>query len=351
MAKLKAALTPEDVKKAGLVALKKQYNELADNYNKILNNDVLLCPVCNTWQDKITGFYMDKSNATGRFYECKRCLLKEVEQRKNDRDEPNETKESVQRVLQKMNRVYDNGFYEDCVKGARDEVNEKNRHSPFTTYITAISSLPNWQNKTWKDSDFGSDNSSKSDEKIKIIQKTIDVAKKRFGIDYNNEDLMFLEQEYQDWVTRYECNTKAQESIFELLSLKKLERNKASKNGQPTKDIDKTYQELLSTANITPRQNISNGFDNSMTFGQLIEKWEQEKPIPEPSEEFKDVDGIGHYIRVWFFGWLGKILGISNAYTEECEEEISKYRVEKPEEQENNMSSEIYDKMFGNTVE
>ena len=40
---------------------------------------------------------------------------------------------------------------------------------------------------------------------------------------YKEEDYIFLENEYQDWITRYECNTKAQESIFERLSFKKWE--------------------------------------------------------------------------------------------------------------------------------
>ena len=46
---------------------------------------------------------------------------------------------------------------------------------------------------------------------------------------------MFLENEYQDWITRYECNTKAQETIFERLAFKKWEINKATKAGQNTK--------------------------------------------------------------------------------------------------------------------
>lgn len=85
---------------------------------------------------------------------------------------------------------------------------------------------------------------------------------------------MFLENEYQDWITRYECNTKAQETIFERLAFKKWEINKATKAGQNTKDLDKTYTDLLASINILPRQNADNGLDSSLTFGQLIEQWE-----------------------------------------------------------------------------
>ena len=65
---------------------------------------------------------------------------------------------------------------------------------------------------------------------------------------------LITEEEYQEWVTRYECNTKAQEEIFQRLSLKKLEIHKASLQGDSTDKLDATYQQWLTTANITPKQ-------------------------------------------------------------------------------------------------
>ena len=41
-----------------------------------------------------------------------------VEQRKTDKDEPNETKESVRHVLRMLDLPYLNDVYENCVKGA-----------------------------------------------------------------------------------------------------------------------------------------------------------------------------------------------------------------------------------------
>ena len=35
-----------------------------------------------------------------------------------------------------------------------------------------------------------------------------------FGNGYTNEDYEFLQSQYDDWTTRYECNTKAQEELF-----------------------------------------------------------------------------------------------------------------------------------------
>ena len=39
---------------------------------------------------------------------------------------------------------------------------------------------------------------------------------------------------------------------------------------------------------------------------------------PEPDPEFKDCDGIGKYIRVWFKGALSHALGLEGGYSKRC---------------------------------
>lgn len=41
-----------------------------------------------------------------------------------------------------------------------------------------------------------------------------------------------------------------------------------------------------------------------------IKKVEDEEPIAEVDEEFKDVDGIANYIYKWFTGHLKKMIGL-----------------------------------------
>lgn len=162
---------------------------------------------------------------------------------------------------------------------------------------------------------------------------------------------MFLENEYQDWITRYECNTKAQETIFERLAFKKWEINKATKAGLSTKDLDKTYTELLSSINILPKQNSGNGLMDSLSFGQMIEQWEEHDPVFDPEPEFADCDGIGKYIRVWFKGHLARALGLDNGYSREYDEYIKQYTVTKPEYNEDGTSEDIYQTIFGSNGE
>ena len=347
MADLIQTKPPKEMMRLGVASLREAYKKLSDDYNRIVDRDVLLCPSCGNWLKADTGFYLDRNYATDRFPICKRCIMKMVEQRNSDKDEPNETKESVQRVLQMMNRVYDNNFYEECVKGALDGVKEKNRSSPFATYITAISSLPNWKGLTWKDSDFGDSLDSADQQEVKLNQKTLKNAKKRFGSGYTNEDYMLLENEYSDWVTRYECNTKAQEEVFENLSLIKLLKQKALLKGLPTKDLDKQQQDWLDTGKLKPKQNSLDAMSDAQVMGTLIQKWEETRPLPEIDPELQDVDKIGLYIDVFFRGHTSKMLGLKNAFSHIYEKVMNKYTVKNPQYDADEDSEYIFEKVFG----
>lgn len=304
--------------------------------------------MCGDFKKK-DAFYQDSKYAIGRYPICKECLLKMVEQRVKDRDEPNETKESVQRVLMMMDKVYDNDFYDSCIKGANDGVKERNRHSPFATYITAIMSLPQWQGKTWRDSDFGSsvETTELTEEEIQENEEMLKRARQRFGKDYNNADLLFLEREYEDWVTRNPCETKSQETLYERICFTKLKIIKYEREGKDTTSLDKNLQDLMSSNQIKPSQNNGNALTDAKTFGQLIEKWENERPVPEPSDEFKDVDKIGLLIDVFFKGHLAKMMGLKNAFSARYDQFMKKYTVNKPEYEDEEYSEELFDKMFG----
>ena len=112
MAVMMQSLTEKEVRSTSVSNVRKHYVKLAGFYDRMLDYDLLLCPQCGEWS-KNEAYYVDTSYAVGRYPICKKCLLKLVEQRKKDSDEPDETKESVQKVLRMMNKVYDDTFYSD----------------------------------------------------------------------------------------------------------------------------------------------------------------------------------------------------------------------------------------------
>jgi hypothetical protein len=222
-----------------------------------------------------------------------------------------------------MDRPYIDSWYENCVKNVNDRNAENgvfDEHpSAFGTYMRGLNSLPNFKNYvSWEDSEFG-DTTSVDEEieaNVKIVKSIVAEGRKRFGSGYSDEDLMFLQTEYNDWIARYECNTKAQEKVFKNLAMIELQKDRAIKKNQPTKDLDRAYQDWLDTGNLKPKQNSMDTFSEAQTLGTLIQKYEEERPLPEIDQELKDVDKIGKYIDVFFRGHLCKVLGIKNRFSQ-----------------------------------
>lgn len=182
---------------------------------------------------------------------------------------------------------------------------------------------------------------AKEDKDFKVAQKTI----KFFGLGYTQEQYLFLQNQYEDWRFRHQCETKAQEELFKNLCIAQLNINIAQQTGGKVSEAMKTFQDLLGSANLKPTQTNDNQLADTNTFGTLIKKYENELPIPEPDPAWKDVDGIVKYISIYFLGHLCKMMNIKNSYSRMYEEEMSKYRVEKPEYEGDDEA--LFDSVFG----
>lgn len=335
-----------EIKKLTLAGVKNAYNELAKDYNKLIEQEVVLCPKCNKFKAR-GNFYLNKDYDSEFFPICKDCLMKMSTDYDKKTNTYKDNKEKAKHTLMLMDRPFIEEVYDNAVADVTNAVNEKNRSTAWVQYITMINSLPNWRGLHFKDSEFVMGSEYDDEAEIKENKKTIKKAKKRFGFGYTNDEYMFLENEYQDWVTRYECNTKAQEEIFERLSQKKLEIRKATMNGQPTKDLDKTYQDLLNSGNILPKQVTLDTMADAQTLGTLIQKYEETRPLPEIDPELSDVDKIGLYIDAFFRGHASKMLGLKNRFSNIYEKVISKYTVKPPEYDNDEDTEVIFEKIFG----
>lgn len=348
MAYMKEAKTESELKGITLVNLRKEYIKLSEDYNKLMNLEVLYCPVCGEFKAS-SNFYSSKKTKDGiEHCACKSCLLDLATDYDPKSKIRTDNREKTISVFKMLDIPFIEEDYKSQLQLLNDNVAEKQRSTAYQQLLVLTKSLPQYHGKDFSFSKFDVDSEqSLSQEDTKIVQKTLKAARKRFGNNYNNDDLMFLENEYQDWCARYECNTKSQEDVFENLSVNKLLQRKALREGKSTKDLDKQRQDWMDAGNLKPKQSSANGFSDSLTFGQLIERWEEEKPIPTPTDEFKDVDGIGKYIRIWFKGHLCRALGIDNGYSREYDDYIKKYTVTKPEYEEDGKSEAIYSTLFG----
>ena len=342
---------PKSVARTPIGVLRTEYNILADDYTDVVNGEKLLCPCCGEWK-RATAFYQDQRFATGRFYFCSECLLDMATDYDKKTKVRTDNREKTMRVLQLLDLPFIESLYQSCLKKIEEGTGERQRPTAFQMLVTQYKSFPQYKGKTWKDSSYTAADEDLDDEDnegvTKISPRTVKNGRKRFGAGYSDEEYQFLENEYQEWVTRYECNTKAQEEIFERLSMKKLEIHKATLDGTATDKLDATYQQLLTTANITPKQSASNNVTDAQTFGTLIQKFEETRPLPEIDPDLKDVDGIGLLIDVFFKGHLSKMFGLKNAFANIYEKYMKKYTVEPPKYEEEEDSESIFDRVFGN---
>lgn len=356
LAYLKQAKTEEEVKALTVAGVKREYKSLATDYNRLINLDYLYCPYCGDFKS-VNGFYSSKKTKSGiEHFACKSCILdmctdydKKTKTRKDNRQKTIDT-------FRKLDWTFIDNDYKDQLQHLEDDVGVKRTATAVQRLITMVQSLPQYRGKTFADSDFGYDDveadvennpAEESRQNARIIKQ----GKKRFGKGWSNEEYMFLETEYQDWTKRYACENKAQELLFKRICFKELDIDKAQLAGKETKELDKTLQELMGSLSVKPSQSNSNSFTEAKTFGQLIAKWEEEKPIPEPDEDFKDVDKIGLYIDVFFKGHLSKMMGLKNAFSSLYERYIAKYTVKKPEYEEDSDTEAIFDQIFGSEID
>lgn len=156
-----------------------------------------------------------------------------------------------------------------------------------------------------------------------------------WGFGMQNKQYHYLDVKYRAWLQKVDTtNDPAYESILQNVCRLELKIQEAMANGDDISKLSREYNSLLGSLKLQPKQNDIKEMNDNLCFGNLIKEWEDNKPIPEPSEEFKDVDGIGHYISVWFLGHLCKMMGVKGSYDkvfDEYKEEVAKYTVDKPE--------------------
>ena len=247
--------------------------------------------------------------------------------------------------------ILDLYYGEDAFEAALNIMKKNPTTSVFAAYMRAVH-LDQHSKKSYDDT-FNHDEQDgviesyinlSNDENANIDKK--DVA--FFGNGFSKDDYDFLRREYDDWTARHECQTKAQEEVFKRICFKQLEILKATRAGEDTKNLDDTFQKLLDTAKLQPKQNAGDTLADNQTFGTLIDKWENTRPIPEIDEDLQDVDKIGLYLDVFFRGHLAKMMGLKNGLSNLYNKFIKKYTVEKPEYDDNEDGEALFDAIFGN---
>lgn len=308
-----------------------------------MSNEILYCPRCGSFLSP-DSFYDSAEFKTGRFPICRKCLVDMATDYDSRRDMSVDNRDKMMRVFHMLNIPYSDEAFRNYKEKTTDG------SSVSTMMISQIHTWAKANNKTWADSVFDrttvvAGQAERPDTEHREVRADI---KKIFGAGMTHDDYLFLQDQYDDWRARTQVDSKSQETYVQQICMQLLDIDKDRKSGKDCTNKLQALDRLMSSANLQPKQNVSNAATDALSFGQLIEKWENEKPISEASEEFKDVDGIGKYIRVWFTGWLSKALGLkANVFTAEFDKEISQHEVKRPEFDEDDETTSIYNEIFG----
>lgn len=346
MARIVEPISDEELKGITVANLRKEYSKLAEFYRKIINGEIIRCNRCGEWKS-VNAFYQSNTSIDGiEHYGCRECILDECTDYDKKTKVRTDNKEKTIETFRKLNWYFNEAAYLDQLKTIKEGTGEKVRSTAVQQWIVMYRSLPNWRGFTFKDSEFFDDSEVLE---ISTNRKPRKEILKIFGNGFTSDDYLYLQDQYDDWRSRTQIDSKSQETYIIQICFKQLEIWKAQKSGKDSDKLIKSLNDLMNGANLQPRQNVGNAATDNLTFGQLIEKWELEAPISAPDPEFADVNGIASYIKTWFAGHLSRCLGLDNGFNREYDEYVERYKVTKEENlEEETVSENIYTALFGN---
>lgn len=285
------------------------------------------CTSCGRTYEKHLGFYLSASEMykenEGRMHICKECVVKMF-----DRfvEHYGDEEKALYRVTLLLDGYFDNNILNIIYANAR-----KTNSNLARVYFQKINALKQYKTKTSFDSmkimsedDLLIGNES-VDKKVSTQEESFVTTEmlRRWGKGLVEEDYIYLEEKYQELIAVYDHKSPVQRMLYENMSRTQLEAEKARRNGNLVayEKMMTTLSKLMADGNIKPVQESSVS-DDDASFGNFINKIENEEPIPEPLEFFKDVDNFRKYVTEWFVKPFARVFELdSDSVLEEDEDD------------------------------
>ena len=286
------------------------------------------CTCCGTSKSTVTGYYISYSplyaSNDKKMTMCKDCVI-DIYERYVD-FYSDETK-----ALYRLSLLVD-GYFSLALVDILMAQAKKTNTSLVRVYFQKANSLPQFKGKTSMDSEHISledgtlylTNEPILQEEVQEIEDDFVITSeiiRRWGRGLPKDDYSFLEENYQELIAVYDHRNPVQRMLYQNISRTQLEAEKARRNGNPAmyEKMMSTLSKLMGDGNIKPVQENAVS-DDEASFGLFIKKIESEEPIPEPLDEFQDVDGFRKYIDEWFVKPFARIFDLDMGKTTEEEE-------------------------------
>lgn len=279
------------------------------------------CTMCGKSKNSTRDFYQSYSKLyqanDKRFTVCKDCMISIYDDLVN-------VFGSEILALHNVCNMFDIYFSERAYHTAKQQA-IKQESNIAKIYFQKINSMAQYKDLTSKDSEILDvkhevariDNiNPKEIESEDLVEFTLtkDIIR-RWGRGLDKDDYFILEGHYQELTESYESKTPAQRMIYQEISKSRLEGEKSRRNGdlRGYSDMMKVISTLMTDSNIKPVQKNVQGDDNIDCWGNWCKLIEENEPVGEASEEYKDVDGIQKYIFKWFIKPFARVLGLTGA--------------------------------------
>lgn len=370
MPRTKATDKPKEKSKAK--AKDSRGNKPLKQIESILKVSEIYCLCCGEKKDIDTYYTSDslQYRAYGRIPYCKDCIDKMYQgylDEFNRLQYTNCEKRAVQRLCMVLDLYYSDEMYNTAFSDHQKAVVKfDNKDLKFITYYMKNVKMYQYRKRNYNTTINDEYKQMKDDQKTMSMfngndekqQEVVSKAVKFFGRGLSDDEYLFLQNEYEDWTSRHECQTKAQEELIKQICFTQLALFKSVRSGEDSKakDLNTTLMKQMDAAKLQPKQNKGETVAETQTFGTLIEEWETHDPIPEVDEELKDVDKIGLFLDVFFRGHLAKMMGLKNGVSKYYDEYMKQFTVNKPSAYKGNNdeniddSEAIFDALFGNTT-
>lgn len=322
-----------------------------------MNAESVICFRCGTKFPKRRGYFQANwgtlYKGVGFMHLCKDC----IDSMYNSYfSEIGDQRAAVMQMCRKLDLFWNDSIY-DIV-----ELKSSSK-SIMTQYISKINNL-SYAGKSYDDTllaegTLWSFSKAKKENKVseaaEELTETPPEIAAFWGSGYSDEMYAELEQRRQYWMSKFPKNANLDvgtEALIRQICALELDINRDRIAGKPTDKSVNALNNLLGSANLKPTQlknDVADSYEKT-PFGVWIQRLENERPVSEPDEDMKDVDGIVRYISIWFLGHLCKMLGIKNTYCKLYEEEIEKMRVKHPEYEDEDDET-MFNDIFGESEE
>jgi hypothetical protein len=119
-----------------------------------------------------------------------------------------------------------------------------------------------------------------------------------WGDKFEEQDYVWLQNEYNDWKSRHEIKTKSQEELLKMIVLKSFDIRKARDEDRDASSLEKNFRELLKTSGLSPLDmNAAGGGKSKDCFGVWLREISEKRPEEwvEDKSVYSDVDNLEQY--------------------------------------------------------